>query len=79
MAMTLPSSVCNVRPETVDVLHTFGTVMVVALVASILSKKAYYRRIILREEEPLMYWATVASYGILAVLTLGGVLLCPLR
>jgi len=77
--MTPTSHVCSLPHENVGIVHTFGTLMAVALVMSILSKQAYYRRIVLRDEEPFLYWLTVASYGTLAVLGLGGTLLCPLR
>lgn len=70
---------CSIHPEHVALIATFGTVMATAFVVSILSQKAYSRRVITREEEPCMYWLTVASYGMLAVFTIGGSLVCPLR
>lgn len=71
--------ICSIDPEHVALVQIFGTALVVALVVSLLSQKAYYRRVITREAEPLMYWLTVTAYGVLALFTLGGVLVCPLR
>ena len=77
--MKLPSHVCHIQPEHVSLLATFGTVIATMAIISLLSRKTYATRVISREEEPLAYWLTVASYGLLALFVLGGSLLCPLR
>jgi len=53
--------------------------MATVVVVSLLFGKTYAKHIMTREEESCMYWMTVASYGVLALLTIGGLFLCPLR
>ena len=77
--MQFSSHLCTISPEHVEILAIFGKGMAAAFLVSVLFQKAYYRRVILREDEPVAYWVTVASYGILAVFVLGGLVLCPLR
>jgi hypothetical protein len=49
-------------------LPFFTLVMLTALAISLLTGKAYYRRVIEKDEETAAYWMVVASYLILGLL-----------
>jgi hypothetical protein len=68
---------CSVSAGNVGITRGFGGLMAAAAVVSLATGKTYYRRVIARDEEPGMYWSTVAGMGILAAFTLGLSLLCP--
>lgn len=46
----------------------FTGLFLCAAVIALLTGKAYFRRTVAREEEPSLYWTTVASYVLLALL-----------
>jgi hypothetical protein len=46
----------------------FSAIWLVALVLALLTGKAYFRRIIVREIEPGHYWSTCCCYAVLAAL-----------
>lgn len=45
----------------------FTGVFVIALAASLVTGKAYFRGVVSREENPRVYWQTVGCYVVLAV------------
>lgn len=47
-------------------MEWFSAVFLVALAISLLTGKAYFRGVHARDEDPRMYWMTVASYVLLA-------------
>lgn len=49
-------------------MQLFTFVMLAALAISLLTGKAYYRRVIEKDEETAAYWMVVASYLVLGLL-----------
>jgi hypothetical protein len=49
-------------------MNWFSGIFMLALVVSLLTGKAYFRGVYARAENPRMYWMTVLSYALLAVL-----------
>lgn len=46
----------------------FTALWLVALVTALVTGKAYFRRVIVRELEPSHYWTTCSCYAVLAAL-----------
>ncbi len=45
----------------------FTGIFIIALAASLATGKAYFREVVIREENPGGYWQIVGCYGVLAV------------
>jgi hypothetical protein len=54
-------------------LMSFGALLVAAGVVSLITGKTYYRRVIQRRDEPLLFWC-----GAVGLLTIGGLCLIGL-
>ncbi len=46
----------HIDPSHVTLVRSFGFVLLIGGILSLTSAKTYYRRIILKVEEPMMYW-----------------------
>jgi hypothetical protein len=57
-------------------LKTFGSVLLVAGVVSVMSGKTYFRRVIDRAEEPGQFWVNVICLDLLGAFIWAGVLFC---
>lgn len=68
---------CSVATGHEGLLIFLGSVMAIAFVISLLSGKAYCRRVIDKSEEPFTYWSTVFAYGFLALFVFVGLATCP--
>jgi hypothetical protein len=76
-ASFLPASTCHVSVENVAGLTLFGQMFAMAALISLLTGKTYYRRVIVKTEEPLNYWFSLGCLVFLAVLILGMLQACP--
>ena len=73
----MPSPVfCKVSPAHEGTVRALGAVFLVALVVALLTRKAYYRRLVVREDEPMTYWSTVLSYAVIGMLCFAGSSVC---
>jgi len=71
------SPLCAINPDHVGLVRSLGAVFMFALITSLITGKAYFRRVIDREEEPAAYWQTVLCYAFVATFCLGGSFICP--
>ena len=67
---------CQVQPQNVGLLQGFAALLVVVVV-SLATGVTYARRSIRREREPGAFAVAVGGYGLLALLCLAGLVLCP--
>jgi drug/metabolite transporter (DMT)-like permease len=67
---------CEVQPQHVSMLLTFGACLFVGGLVSLGTGATYFRRVIRRDEEPRAYWSSTFSLLFLGVLVLGGVAVC---
>lgn len=67
---------CTIQPENVAMVRVFGMGMLAASAIALATGKAYCRGPILREEQPLTYWMTVASTSVLGVMCVLGSFVC---
>jgi hypothetical protein len=71
------TSWCRVQPQNVGLLQGFAALLVGVVVVSLATGVTYARRSIRREREPGAFAVAVGGYGMLAVLCLAGLGLCP--
>lgn len=68
--------VCQIQPENVTMVRVFGAAMLVASVTAVVTGRAYCRGVIVREESPVGFWATVAGMGLLGAMCVVGSFVC---
>jgi len=68
---------CQVQPQNVGLLQGFTALLVGVVVVSLATEVTDARRSIRREREPGAFAVAVGAYGLLALLCLAGLVLCP--
>lgn len=68
---------CQVSPDNVAMLTTFGWALLAAGGISVLSGQTYFRGLIARDEDPFGFWSASIGFVILGTLCLLGVAICP--
>ncbi len=72
-----PRNMCQVSPDYVTLLSSFGWLMLAAGGASMLTGQTYFRGLVAREEDPFGFWSAAIGYLVLGTLFLLGVAICP--
>ncbi len=67
---------CRISPEHVPMLRAFGAIMLVIGIGSLVIKKTYFKRVILKEMAPLDYWVSVSCYLLLGSVIEISLLIC---
>ena len=68
---------CQVSPDNVAMLTTFGRALLGAGGVSVLTGQTYFRGLIARDEDPLGFWSAALGFVLLGTLCLLGVAICP--
>ena len=72
----MSNRLCNIQTENVAMVRVFGMGMLAASAIALATGKAYFRGLILREEQPMTYWMTVASTSFLGLMCVLGSFVC---
>lgn len=67
---------CQIQPGHVAIVRAFGTALIVACVVSVLTGRAYFRTLVVREENPVQFWSTVGMVFLLGVMCVVGSFVC---
>ena len=68
--------ICQIQPENVMMMRVFGAGLIIACVTAVLTGKAYFRSVVLREEAPVNFWCTVGSAFLLGRMCVVGSFVC---
>jgi hypothetical protein len=77
MPASSPASVCQIAPQHLAIVRTVTAATRVGLVASLLTGRTCFRRLIDRDDEPVQYSSTVACIRLPAVSSLVGLVFRP--
>jgi|GEM_PF-3396596 len=68
--------ICKVAPNHIGMLRFLASVFLMCAFVSIISGKTYFKRAILRAEEPLAFWMAFGAYFILGTFIMVGTYAC---
>ncbi len=68
---------CKVSPNHIGILRFLGNIFLLCGFFSLISGKTYFKRTILRDEEPGAFWIAVVAYIFLGFFFLLGTYICP--
>jgi hypothetical protein len=67
---------CQIQPENVGMVRTFGFALLAAAAVSVTTGKTYYRGVIVRDETPLNFWVAVTAIALLGAMCVVGSFVC---
>lgn len=67
---------CQIQPENVTMVRVFGTGLIIACVTAVFTGRAYFRTVVIREEQPINFWCTVGSVFMLGMMCVVGSFVC---
>ena len=70
---------CKVSSNNIGMLRFIGGIFLFCALFSIISGKTYYRRSVVRAEEPMAFWVAVGAYFIIGTMMVGGTIICPIE
>lgn len=67
---------CKVNPDNIAFLQTFATVFIVGGILSLITNITYFRRLVYRDQEPVLFWLNVFSLFGLGLFVFIGIFVC---
>ena len=68
--------ICQIQPENVTMVRALGVGSIIACVTAVFTGKAYFRTVIICEEQPINFCCTVGSVFMLGLMCVVGSFFC---
>jgi len=67
---------CHIQSDNVTVVRVFGAGLIIACITAVITGKAYFRTVVIREEQPVNFWCTVGSVFVLGAMCVVASFVC---